>query len=181
MRALNDQLQLNTNYWILSSDALSIVSLWYKHSLWLFFVLCSFIIIIPPHPPRSKTELRPGPGPDRAGGEGRAVKTLQKQSTRTWECTQVIFVWGDQKAFTFRCFSDMNIQHPYWNLIWVSFSQGSFHQCLLPGATADWRPNFRKERVRGKKGEDLVVLEIWAVWAGGTDEWRGAEAVTRLG
>lgn len=69
----------------------------------------------------------------------------------------MIFVRGDQKAFTFRCFPDMNIQHPYWNLIWVSLSQGSFHQCLLPEATADWQPNFSKEQA-GKKGE------IWWCW-----------------
>lgn len=110
-----------------------------------------------------------------SGGRGRTrlgEKTPLKRSVRTWECTQVIFLHRDQKAFTFRCFPDMNIQHPYWNLIWVSLSQGSFHQCLLPEATADWQPNFSKEQT-GKKGE------IWWCWRGewcevGADEWRDA-------
>lgn len=101
-------------------------------------------------------------------------KTLQYQSARTWECTQVIFAHGDQKAFTFRCFPDMNIQHPYWNLIWVSLSQGSFHQCLLPEATADWQPNFSKEQA-GKKGRSSGVGDVSGVKLGraGSDEWSG--------
>lgn len=103
-------------------------------------------------------------------------KTLQNHSARTWECTEVIFVGGDQKAFTFRCFPDMNIQHPYWNLNWVSLSQGSFHQCLLPQATADWQPKFSIEQA-GKKGRSGGVRDMSGVKLGraGTDEWRGTE------
>lgn len=140
------------------------------------FLLCSSIIIIPLHPPRREAEPRPGLGPDQAGGE----KTLQNQSARTWECTQVIFVWEDQKALTFRCFPDMNIQHPYWNLIWVSLSQGSFHQCLLPEATADWQPNFSKEHA-GKKGRSGGVGDVRGAKPGraGADEWRGTDSWIR--
>lgn len=99
-------------------------------------------------------------------GPGWGRKRCTNSSARTWECTQVIFVHGDQKAFTFRCFPDMNIQHPYWNLIWVSLSQGSFHQCLLPEATTDWQPNFSKEQAGEKRG-DLVALEMKRREAGG--------------
>lgn len=157
---LHDQPLLNTNYLILSTDALSIGSLQYKHSLWLFFSFVDAIIIIPARPPRRETE--PRPGPDQAGGR----KHGRTAAPGPGKCTQVIFVRRDQKAFTFRCFPDMNIQHPYWNLIWVSFSQGSFHQCLLPEATADWQPNFSEEQAgggRGKKevgGRYLVAVEM---------------------
>lgn len=105
-------------------------------------------------------------------GPGWGRKHCRNSSARTWECTQVIFVRGDQKAFTFRCFPDMNIQHPYWNLIWVSLSQGSFHQCLLPEATTDWQPNFSKEQAGEKRG-DLVASEMWSgvKLGGGRSRW----------
>lgn len=47
-------------------------------------------------------------GLDQAGGENTAEPERQDQGMH-----KVIFVHGDQKAFTFRCFPDMNIQHPY--------------------------------------------------------------------
>lgn len=101
-------------------------------------------------------------------GPGWGRKHCRNSGARTWVCTQVIFVRGDQKAFTFRCFPDMNIQHPYWNLIWVSLSQGSFHQCLLPEATTDWQPNFSKEQAGEKR--DRGVGDVKGCEAKGRQE-----------
>lgn len=65
---LDNQPLLNTNYLILSTDALSIGSLQYKHSLWLFFSFVDAIIIIPARPPEEGGRAEAGAGPGWGGG-----------------------------------------------------------------------------------------------------------------
>lgn len=66
------------------------------------------VISIHPHPPEER-EL------NRCRGRTGSLRHSDtwSRSERTWECTQVVFVSRDQKAFTFRCFPVMNIQWPY--------------------------------------------------------------------
>lgn len=107
------------------------------------------------------------PRPDRAGGGGGRCRTTAPgpgNAHKWYLCAEI------KTRLPFRCFPpDMNIQRPYWNLIWVSLSLGSFHQCLLPEATADWQPNFSKEQAGGKKGGrgEGGCLEMWAAWSRG--------------
>lgn len=114
-----------------------------------------------------RAEAGAGPG---LGGR----KRCRTAAPGPGKCTQVIFVRRDQKAFTFRCFPDMNIQHPYWNLIWVSFSQGSFHQCLLPEATADWQPNFSEEQAGGGRRGGVKKKRSGGI-SGGVGDVRAAQ------